>query len=59
MCSLAGALILSVTYGIDVLPENDPYIASAERGMKAVSEAGNTGGFLGTFPKLSAVECPC
>ncbi len=30
MESMAGQSILSITYGIDVLPENDPYVENAE-----------------------------
>ncbi|KAI0259755.1 cytochrome P450 [Gloeopeniophorella convolvens] len=33
---MAGQTILSIAYGIDVLPENDPYVASAEAVVKAV-----------------------
>ncbi|KAI9432091.1 cytochrome P450 [Lactarius indigo] len=32
---MAGQVILSIAYGIDVLPENDPYVASAERMMQS------------------------
>ncbi|KAI9432056.1 cytochrome P450 [Lactarius indigo] len=34
---MAGQVILSITYGIDVLPENDPYIADAERLSQSVA----------------------
>jgi len=30
MESMAGQSILSIAYGIDVLPENDPYVENAE-----------------------------
>ena len=50
--SLAGAVIISVTYGIDVLPENDPYIAIAETAMHGMSEATIPGRFLVDFIPL-------
>ena len=45
---MAGALILSVTYGINVLPKDDPYIAIAEEALRALSLTGNAGAYLGT-----------
>ncbi|KAI9432509.1 cytochrome P450 [Lactarius indigo] len=32
---MAGQIILSIAYGIDVLPENDPYVADAEKVLRA------------------------
>ena len=32
---MAGQVIMSIAYGIDVLPENDPYVADAEQMMQA------------------------
>ncbi len=32
---MAGQVILSIAYGIDVLPENDPYVADAENVLHA------------------------
>ncbi len=32
---MAGQVILSIAYGIDVLPENDPYVADAENVLRA------------------------
>ncbi|KAH9066190.1 cytochrome P450 [Lactarius vividus] len=32
---MAGQVILSIAYGIDVLPENDPYVADAENLLRA------------------------
>ncbi|KAG5350454.1 hypothetical protein C0989_010974, partial [Termitomyces sp. Mn162] len=43
---------MSVTYGIDVLPENDPYIAIAETAMHGMSEATIPGRFLVDFIPL-------
>ncbi|KAH9008693.1 cytochrome P450 [Lactarius deliciosus] len=34
---MAGQVILSIAYGIDVLPENDPYVAEAEKMMQALA----------------------
>ncbi|KAJ7620379.1 cytochrome P450 [Roridomyces roridus] len=42
----AGALILKITYGIDVLPRDDPYIKTAEEAMHAFGIAFVPGTFL-------------
>lgn len=44
--SMAGSLILGVAYGIDVQAKNDPYIATAETALHAMSMAGNAGAYL-------------
>ncbi|KAH9070992.1 cytochrome P450 [Lactarius deliciosus] len=36
---MAGQVILSIAYGIDVLPENDPYVADAENVLRAAAIA--------------------
>lgn len=46
MRSEAGSLIMDVTYGIDVLAENDPYITTAEKGMVSVAAATAPGAFM-------------
>ena len=33
---MAGQVTLSIAYGINVLPENDPYVAEAESVLRAV-----------------------
>ncbi|KAJ7270424.1 cytochrome P450 [Mycena rebaudengoi] len=43
---MMGMTIMSMAYGIEVLPENDPYIASAEKGINAVASSGNSGAHL-------------
>ncbi|KAJ3530716.1 hypothetical protein NM688_g7671 [Phlebia brevispora] len=43
---MAGSLILSVTYGIKPLPKNDPYIATAEEAIHALTQCGNAGAYL-------------
>ncbi|KAJ7181541.1 cytochrome P450 [Mycena crocata] len=53
---MAGELILSITYGINVLPDNDPYIDVAEKTLKAFSEASVPGRFLvESFPILTYI----
>jgi hypothetical protein len=44
--SMAGRLIISVTYGIDVLPSEDPYIALVEAAVNALIIAAVPGKFL-------------
>ena len=44
---MSGALILSLTHGIDVLPHNDPFIAVAERGLEGVEASVIAGAYLG------------
>ena len=34
---MAGQIIMSIAYGIDVLPENDPYVADAEKVLHAIA----------------------
>ncbi|KAH9164504.1 cytochrome P450 [Lactarius sanguifluus] len=34
---MAGQVILSITYGIDVLPENDPFVADAEKVLQSIA----------------------
>ena len=41
MDSMTGQVIMSIAYGIDVLPENDPYVADAEKMLQALA-AGST-----------------
>ena len=52
---MAGSLILGVAYGIDVQPKNDPYIATAETALHAMSMAGNAGAYLVDYIPLR--EC--
>ncbi|KAJ7450184.1 cytochrome P450 [Mycena latifolia] len=40
---MTGGLILSATYGIDVVATDDPYLESAARGLEAASTAGSPG----------------
>ncbi|KXN82772.1 O-methylsterigmatocystin oxidoreductase [Leucoagaricus sp. SymC.cos] len=44
--SMAGETIISVAYGLDIKPKDDPYIETAERGVHALTVAGVPGAFL-------------
>lgn len=47
---------MDIAYGIEVLPEDDPYIKTARDGMSSVALAGAPGAFLvDTFPLLRYV----
>ena len=49
--SSTGALIMSLTYGLDVKSHEDPFLAAAERALAAVEEVTVPGAFLvDTFP---------
>lgn len=39
-------MTMDIGYGIDVLPENDPYIEIAEQGIESVTESAIPGHFL-------------
>ncbi|KAK0200298.1 cytochrome P450 [Desarmillaria ectypa] len=43
---LAGSTILSIAYGLEVLPDNDPYILAAEAGLCSLAKAAVPGAFL-------------
>ena len=44
--SLVGSTVLSMTYGINIRPYDDPLIAMAEEAVEAMSELTNAGTFL-------------
>ncbi|KAJ6559613.1 cytochrome P450 [Mycena capillaripes] len=46
---MVGEVIVSVTYGIDVLPVNDPYVALAEEAVESAAGAAVPGRFLVDF----------
>ncbi|KAJ7731633.1 cytochrome P450 [Mycena metata] len=53
---MAGELLINIAYGIDVLPVDDPYVALAEEGIQADSDAAMPGKFLvDSFPILRYV----
>ncbi|KZP10035.1 cytochrome P450 [Athelia psychrophila] len=41
-----GAMIIEVTYGLNVLPKNDPFIDSAEKALAAIAISSMPGAFL-------------
>ncbi|KAJ7252519.1 cytochrome P450, partial [Mycena rebaudengoi] len=41
-----GALIMSIAYGIDALPSNDPYMKTAEAALHAITQAAVPGRYL-------------
>ncbi|KAJ7486669.1 cytochrome P450 [Mycena latifolia] len=43
---MAGMVILSTAYGIDVQPEDDPYIDISEKALHAMACTGNRGSYL-------------
>ncbi|KAJ7648773.1 cytochrome P450, partial [Mycena polygramma] len=43
---MAGMVILSTVYGIDVMPEDDPHINISEKALNAMAATGNRGSFL-------------
>jgi hypothetical protein len=51
---MAGEVIISVTYGIDVQPIDDPYVALAEEAIKSLSNARVPGRFI----VVSAIHIP-
>jgi hypothetical protein len=53
---MAGETIMSITYGLDVLPKDDPYLATLERGNKFIATAALPGSFLvNTIPALKYI----
>jgi hypothetical protein len=53
---MSGEIIISIAYGLDVLPEDDPFIAAAEKGVYPLVVAAVPGTFLvDTFPWLKYV----
>jgi hypothetical protein len=53
---MAGALIMNITYGIEVLEFNDPYIKIAEEAMHGMAVACVPGAFLvDFFPALAYI----
>lgn len=43
---MAGAEIMEIAYGIDVLPRDDPYILTAEHAVASISATTNAGSYL-------------
>ncbi len=52
-CSMVGSISLSMTYGVDILPENDPNMELAYRASKTLNESLSTGSrFVDLIPFL-------
>ena len=47
MISLTGAIIIGVTYGLDVKQENDPNVLLAEKAIFSMAATGVAGTYLG------------
>jgi hypothetical protein len=53
---MAGETIISMTYGLEVLSKDDPYLTTIERAMEALAPASIPGNFLVNFiPALKYV----
>lgn len=51
--SMSGEIIMSITYGIEVQPKDDPYIITAQRAVYSLATGVVPGGFLvNSFPAL-------
>ncbi|KAI0053497.1 cytochrome P450 [Auriscalpium vulgare] len=50
---MAGHTIISIAYGIDVKPANDPYVLTAEKTLHSVALAASQGGHLDMMPWLA------
>jgi hypothetical protein len=49
--STTGALIMSLTYGLDIKSHEDPFLTAAERALHKIEEVAVPGVFLvNTFP---------
>ncbi|KAJ7281096.1 hypothetical protein C8J57DRAFT_1005331, partial [Mycena rebaudengoi] len=52
---MAGEIIMSMTYGIDVLPSDDPYVALANEGVHSLVVALVNRYLVDVFPTLKYV----
>ncbi|KAJ7920193.1 cytochrome P450 [Mycena leptocephala] len=52
---MTGGLIMSIAYGIDVLPTNDPYLKSARESMQGLALGGVPGKYLDAIPALQYI----
>ena len=46
--SMAGAIILGITFGMEIKSQDDPYVILAGNAMESLSKTGNAGLYLGT-----------
>lgn len=44
---MTGALILGITFGIEVNSLDDPYITTAEKALHSMAMVGNVGSYIG------------
>ncbi|EKM55856.1 uncharacterized protein PHACADRAFT_256765 [Phanerochaete carnosa HHB-10118-sp] len=44
--TMTGSIILGITFGMELLPENDPYVTLAEKALHAMAEVGNVGSYM-------------
>jgi hypothetical protein len=62
--SMSGQVIMGIAYGIDISPQDDPYVSLAEKALHAVEAASITGWtfdmlpFCGS-PALSVIPISC
>jgi hypothetical protein len=53
---MAGETIISIAYGLEVKPDDDPYVKTAEQGVRPLMAAAIPGAFLvDAFPFLKQV----
>jgi hypothetical protein len=53
---MGGETIISITYGLEVLPKDDPFITTVERGIRSMTPAAIPGAFLvDSIPALKYV----
>ena len=45
---MAGSNILGVTFGMELQPEDDPYVLLAETALHSMAAVGNVGSYVGT-----------
>ncbi|KAA1466861.1 CyP450 monooxygenase [Dentipellis sp. KUC8613] len=49
---MAGEIILSIAYGIDVQPRHDPYVDTAEKTLQSIALGATVGGIFDLLPAL-------
>lgn len=52
---MAGAVILAITYGIDVQSDDDEYVKLAESAIESLAVTGNAGSYVGAYLKISII----
>ena len=46
---MTGSIILGVTFGMNIQPDNDPHIALAEKALHSMAMVGNVGSYMGSY----------